>query len=204
MTDKPQNNPYAEIDRRNKRIGLMVLVVVVGMVGLSFAAVPMYRLFCQVTGFGGQAQMDLANKGLLRDRFVRVNFNTDVAPDLPWSFTPDQKEVRAQVGADTLVSYTVHNETAAPIIGTATYNVTPLKAGKYFHKTQCFCFGQQRLTAGQKTSFPVVFYIDPAFADDPNMQDVTTITLSYTFFKSESQALERALEAFYTDDQDTN
>ncbi len=195
------DHPYAEIDRRNKRIGLIVLVVVVGMVGLSFASVPLYRMFCQITGFGGQAQEGLAKTGELKDRFVKVNFNTDIDKDIDWQFKPDQKEVRIQVGADALVSFTAQNLSSQAITGTATYNVTPIKAGVYFHKTQCFCFGQQTLNAGQKTSFPVVFYIDPRFADDKNMQDVDTITLSYTFFKAETPALERALEAFYNDTQ---
>ncbi|MBU0859206.1 MAG: cytochrome c oxidase assembly protein, partial [Alphaproteobacteria bacterium] len=131
------------------------------------------------------------------DRPMTVKFNASTAPDLPWNFRAEQREVRMNVGKKTLVNFRAENYAGAPVTGTAVYNVTPPKAGKYFHKMECFCFGEQLLTPGQKMDMPVVFFVDPAIADDPNMDDVTTITLSYSFFRTESERLEQALEDFY-------
>ncbi len=189
----------SDLIRKNRRTGLIVLLAVVGMVGLSFASVPLYRLFCQVTGFGGTTQLaeNLPDKVL--ERTVTVKFNADTNRALPWDFTPEQREVTVNIGARALIAYAARNKVGQPTAGTALYNVTPPKVGKYFHKIQCFCFDEQILGPGQKISMPVMFYIDPAFAEDPGMDDVSVITLSYTFFPADSSALEQALEAFYNE-----
>jgi cytochrome c oxidase assembly protein subunit 11 len=197
MTDTPPT-PLADLAARNQRTGLVVMGVVLGMVLLSFASVPLYRLFCQVTGFGGPAAAATAtvNPGIIRDRVVEIRFNADVDQDLPWSFTPEDRRVDLQVGAEGLTAYRARNDGPRPITGTAVYNVLPPKAGKYFHKTQCFCFGEQQLNPGQDVHMPVIFYLDPAFADDPEMADIESITLSYTFYQAESDALTQALRAY--------
>ena len=191
-------SPDDDLIRRNQRTGLMVLLVVVGMVGMAFASVPLYRLFCQVTGLGGQAQKAAApSPSDVRDRTITVHFNTDIHPDLDWVFKADQPRAAVKVGQQALVSFTAHNEGRAATAGTAVFNVSPPKAGVYFHKTQCFCFDYQLIGPGQDAHFPVMFYVDPKIMDDPNLDDVTDITLSYSFFKAESAALEQAMEAFY-------
>ncbi len=190
----------SDLIRKNRRTGLIVLLAVAGMVGLSFASVPLYRLFCQVTGFGGTTQLaeeNLPDKVL--ERTVTVKFNADTNRALPWDFHPEQREVTVNIGARALIAYAARNKVGHPTAGTAIYNVTPPKVGQYFHKIQCFCFDEQLLGPGQKVSMPVMFYIDPAFAEDPGMDDVSVITLSYTFFPSDSSALEQALEAFYNE-----
>ena len=173
--------------------------VIGGMVGLSFAAVPLYRMFCAATGYGGTPQIGAARSATVSERTIHVRFNADTNPGLPWRFAPEQAEVTLQLGDEQVAFYAARNEAAEPVTGIALYNVTPDKVGKYFHKTACFCFNQQTLAPGQSMQFPVSFWVDPAIADDPNTADVTTITLSYTFFRSledaaHSGALARAGE----------
>lgn len=188
-----------ELVRKNARAGLIVLVVVIGMVGLSFAAVPLYSLFCQVTGFGGTTQVSESLPDTILDRTVTIQFNSDTGREMPWEFTPEERRIDVKLGQRGLTAYHARNPAGKPITGTAIYNVTPLKVGKYFHKIQCFCFDEQTLQPGEDVSMPVMFYVDPAMNDDPNMNDVKTITLSYTFFKTETKALEEALDAFYNE-----
>jgi cytochrome c oxidase assembly protein subunit 11 len=188
---------HQELTRKNARTGLAVLAAVFIMLGVSFAAVPMYRLFCQVTGFGGTTMVSEALPDKVLERRVTVKFNADTGRNMPWDFKPVQREITVQLGQRGLAAYTAHNRATKPIGGTAVYNVTPLKAGPYFNKIQCFCFDEQVLQPGQTADMPVLFFIDPAMNDDPNMDDVSTITLSYTFYESHSKALEDALEAFY-------
>lgn len=176
---------------------IIVLVVVAGMGALSFAAVPLYSLFCRVTGFGGTTQISTAAPDKVLERTITVKFNADTSPDLPWLFRPDVREIKVRIGQETLVAFHARNRSALPVAGTALYNVTPVKAGKYFHKTQCFCFDNQILAPGQDMRMPVVFYIDPAMDEDRSMEDVSAITLSYTFFPADSKALDAALEDFY-------
>lgn len=196
--------PPDDLIRKNQRLGLTVLVVVVAMVGMSFASVPLYNLFCRVTGLGGKSFQAAAPSGEILDREVTVRFNTDVSPGLDWTFKPDQPSVRLKIGQEALISFTASNTSSAPLAGTALYNVTPDAAGQYFHKTQCFCFDYQMIAPGQSAHFPVVFYIDPSIAQDPLLNDVKTITLSYTFFQADSKELESALEAFYKDGKSAN
>jgi cytochrome c oxidase assembly protein subunit 11 len=168
----------------NTAFGMVLAGVVVGMLGLSFAAVPLYRLFCAVTGYGGTPQIGLAAAPGAAPRSVIVRFNADTAPGLPWRFAPEQKQMRLPLGEQQVAFYAARNQTNVPVTGIAVYNVTPDKIGKYFHKTACFCFTEQTLGPDQEMQFPVSFWIDPALADDPNTADVRTITLSYTFFRS--------------------
>ncbi|MDJ0893626.1 MAG: cytochrome c oxidase assembly protein [Alphaproteobacteria bacterium] len=175
-------------ERRNTATGLVLVAVVAGMVGLAFAAVPLYRLFCQVTGYGGTTQRAETAPAQIGDRIITVRFNADVNSALPWDFVPVQREVEVRVGEETLVFYRAENRSSEPITGTAVFNVTPLKAGVYFSKIACFCFEEQRLAAGQAVDMPISFFVDPAIADDPNLDDVKTITLSYTFFPVREEA----------------
>lgn len=155
------------------------------MLGLSFASVPLYRMFCAVTGFGGTPQLGgaagVAAAGASR---IAVRFNANVDPRLPWRFVPAQPAVEMALGQEQVAFYTARNRSDRPVTGMAVYNVTPEKAGRYFHKTACFCFNQQTLAPGQAMQFPVSFHVDPAIATDPGTRDVHVITLSYTFYPS--------------------
>jgi cytochrome c oxidase assembly protein subunit 11 len=185
--------------RKNARTGLAVFAVIIGMTALSFASVPLYDLFCRVTGFNGTGQSSTSFPETVLDRTVTIKFNADTGRGLFWDFKPEIREIEVKLGQKGLTAFHTTNRADTPVTGTAIYNVTPLKAGKYFHKVQCFCFDEQTLEAKQSVSMPVMFYIDPAMNDDPDMADVQTITLSYTFYKAESNELEDALEAFYNE-----
>jgi cytochrome c oxidase assembly protein subunit 11 len=163
--------------------------LVVGMVGLSFASVPLYQLFCQVTGYGGTPKT--ASVGPVAgavDQVVRVRFDSNVNSGLPWRFRPEQREVTVNLGAERLIHYEAVNVSDRPVSGTATFSVTPYRAARYFTKIECFCFTEQRLEPGQTVSMPVIFYVDPAILEDRNARDVTVITLSYTFFPIDGPA----------------
>lgn len=180
---------------KNRRILLTMLGLAACMLGLAFASVPLYSLFCKATGFGGTPQMAegrAAPGAPAHARSFRVEFNADTNPALPWDFAPAQHAVQVTAGESQLVAYRATNRSDHAIVGTALYNVTPEKVAPYFVKTQCFCFEKQTLAAGQTMDFPVMFYIDPDIAEDRNLDDVTSITLSYTFYPDRSQALERA------------
>ncbi len=161
------------------------LVLSIGaMAGLSLAAVPLYRVFCEATGYAGTPQLrGAAGPGAI-DRSIVVRFNATTSPNLPWRFAPNETTVKVKLGEDRLASYVGQNRSQQVITGVATYNVTPEKVGRYFHKTACFCFDEQTLTPNQEMQFPLSFWVDPAIADDPDTRDVNTITLSYTFFRS--------------------
>ena len=170
--------------RRNTFLGAGLLAVILGMVGVSFAAVPLYRLFCQATGYAGTPETSgEAAPGAAAQR-ITVRFDANTNPGLPWRFYPDQASVTVPVGSEQIATYTARNEADRPVTGVATYNVTPEKVGRYFHKTACFCFNKQTLEAGQGMHFPLSFWVDPKIATDPDTRDVTAITLSYTFFHS--------------------
>jgi len=184
---------------KNKRLGLVVLAVVAGMIGMAYASVPLYNLFCRVTGFGGTTQVSETAPGPadVLGRTITVSFAASTARNMPWHFSPDDRAVTVPLGKKMLTSFRAENPTAEAVTGTALYNVTPERAGKYFHKIQCFCFGEQTLPPYESVSMPVVFYVDPEMDEDRNMDDVTHITLSYTFFRTESSDLDKALEGFY-------
>jgi cytochrome c oxidase assembly protein subunit 11 len=168
--------------RANRRLGVALIGVVAGMLGLAYASVPLYQLFCQVTGYGGTTQVAETAPAEVGERVFTIRFNADVDPQLPWAFQPVQREMTVKVGESGLALFRAQNRSAGATAGTATFNVTPLKAGQYFNKVQCFCFTQQHLAAGASIDMPVSFFVDPAIDDDPNLQEVKTITLSYTFF----------------------
>ncbi|MBW6400636.1 cytochrome c oxidase assembly protein [Roseomonas sp. HJA6] len=174
----------AAIKRRNKRVGFGIAGVAAGMVGLSFASVPLYTLFCQVTGYNGTVQTGQAAPGSSGGRSVTVRFDAQTDRSLPWRFQPEQRSMTLPVGEEGLAFYTAANEAGTPVTGIAVYNVTPEKVGRYFHKVACFCFDQQTLEPGQRVDMPVSFWVDPRIAEDPNTSDVTTITLSYTFYRT--------------------
>jgi cytochrome c oxidase assembly protein subunit 11 len=168
---------------------LALASVIVGMLGLTAAAVPLYRLFCQATGYGGTTQRAEAAPGQQSERTITVRFNADVAQDLPWTFAPVERAVQVRPGEQQLAFFRAHNGSGRPIVGTATFNVTPFKAGRYFDKIACFCFEDQTLRAGETVDMPVSFYVDPAILDDPETADVRAITLSYTFFELDRGAV---------------
>ncbi|URE36285.1 Tetratricopeptide repeat [Musa troglodytarum] len=182
-------------DRSSRSILLYLLGMVAAMVGASYAAVPLYRRFCQATGYGGTVQRREsveekiarhAQEGTKASRELVVQFNADVADGMPWKFTPTQREVRVKPGESALAFYTAENHSSTPITGVSTYNVTPMKAAVYFNKIQCFCFEEQRLLPGEQIDMPVFFYVDPEFEADPKMDGVNNLILSYTFFKGEA------------------
>ncbi len=181
--------------RRNARTGVVLTGIVAGMIGLSFASVPLYRLFCQVTGYGGTTQVAEAAPGAVAERVIKVRFNADIGPGLPWYFKPVQREIALRVGESGLATFRARNLSDIAVTGTSTFNVTPLKAGQYFNKVQCFCFTEQRLEAGQELDMAVSFFVDPEILSDRNLDEVTTITLSYTFFRAPSDVTTAALPA---------
>lgn len=161
-----------------------VLLLALAMLALGFASVPLYRMFCQATGFNGTVKADLNAKapGAVAGKLVDVRFDANVKPGMDWTFAPDDRVKRVAVGARELVFFTAVNNTDHVITGSAAFNVTPAQVGQYFTKIQCFCFTEQTLKPHERVRMPVVFFVDPAFARDPDTNDVTEITLSYTFY----------------------
>ena len=179
--------------RANRRVAVALAGVVVAMAGAAYAAVPLYDLFCRVTGFGGTTQVAAAAPETVGERVFTIRFNADVDPKLPWAFQPVERSMTVKVGESGLAFFRAENLASRQTAGTATFNVTPLKAGQYFNKVQCFCFTEQRLAAGDSIEMPVSFFVDPAIVDDPNLDEVKTITLSYTFFPDEQAMDEQQL-----------
>ncbi len=176
MQKKPESS--------NKNIAFAIVALFCSMLLLSFAAVPIYDIFCKATGFGGTTQRSKAYSKVVKGtRKILVQFDANVDSKLPWRFIPKHRSAEVITGENTLIFYESENLSDVDIIGTSVYNVTPLKAGKYFVKVHCFCFEEQLLKAGQKMLMPVTFFIDPEIENDPEMEDVHTITLSYSFFK---------------------
>ncbi len=155
------------------------------MTGLAFASVPLYRMFCQVTGFNGTTQRGLEAPGAA-GRAITVHFDANTNARLPWRFAPEQPSQSVAIGARTMAFFNATNRAAVPITGTATFNVTPEQAGKYFTKIECFCFTQQTLKPGESIRMPVIYYVDPKILEDPDARDIDTITLSYTFYPVDS------------------
>ena len=176
-------NRVARNSKRNWLTAMVAAGMVVGMVGAAYAAVPLYQMFCQVTGFGGTTQVAEKAPVGVGERVITVRFNADTARGMPWKFQPQQRAVSLKVGQQALALYEAANPTDRRIVGTSTFNVTPLKAGPYFSKIECFCFTEQALAPGQSVDMPVSFFVDPEISDDRNLDDVKTITLSYTFFE---------------------
>ncbi|WP_420140233.1 cytochrome c oxidase assembly protein [Sphingomonas sp.] len=171
------------IDRAKRRTGLLMLLLVAGMTALGFASVPLYRLFCQATGFNGTARRDLvAEAPGAVGTLIDVRFDGNVSPKLPWRFEPERRVMRVAVGARQMAFFTATNLSDKTVTGSAAFNVSPPQAGQYFTKIQCFCFTEQTLRPGERVRMPVVFYVDPGFAKNPDTRDISEITLSYTFF----------------------
>jgi len=179
----------AHIQRANLRTGLMALAFAAAMVGLGFASAPLYRLFCQVTGFGGTTQVaseaDASSAAAAATgQTISIRFDGSTAVDVPWTFKPVQSTDTVTIGQRDMAIYTARNDGRDTITGTATFNVEPAQAGLYFNKVQCFCFTEQTLAPGEEVQMPVVYYIDPAILEDEFMADVEQITLSYTFHQA--------------------
>jgi cytochrome c oxidase assembly protein subunit 11 len=173
--------------RRNGATVLLLASVVAGMVGLSFASVPLYRLFCAATGFGGTTQRVAAAPKQIAAGLVTVRFDAQTAPGLDWEFHPLKEEMAVHPGEQHEVFFRAANRSGAPMTGRAIYNVTPAKAGIYFDKLQCFCFENQTLAPGQSVNIGVVFFVDPDMLTDPSTHEVRSITLSYTMFRAPEQ-----------------
>jgi cytochrome c oxidase assembly protein subunit 11 len=171
--------------KRTTRTALLAVVGVCSMTGLGFASVPLYRMFCQVTGLNGTTQRGLEAPGASGGKVV-VAFDGNVSPKLPWAFKPEREQDTVQLGERDMAFFTATNRSARPVVGTATFNVTPAHAGKYFTKIECFCFTQQTLKPGETVRMPVIFFVDPKMADDPDARDIGKITLSYTFYPVDS------------------
>jgi cytochrome c oxidase assembly protein subunit 11 len=169
------------LGRKNRRLMVVLGTVAVGMVGLSYAAVPLYDLFCRVTGFAGTTQVAEEKSTAISQRAIKIRFDA-MAADIEWAFQPVQRQIRLQIGENAVAFYRATNQSDRPLTGTATFNVTPLKAGAYFNKVECFCFTEQTLAPGESVDMPVAFFVDPEIEADPNLNDVKTITLSYTFY----------------------
>jgi len=176
-------------DRSNRRVALICAAVFVGMVGMSYAAVPLYTLFCQVTGYGGTTQRVEQYSDTILDKTITVRFDANTS-GVPWEFKPKQREVTLKIGETTEIAYVARNLAATETSGTATYNVTPEMAGAYFNKVQCFCFTEQTLAPGQTYEMPVQFFVDPAIVDVPELKNLKTITLSYTFYPQHQEQVE--------------
>ena len=170
--------------RRKGATALLLVSVVAGMAGLSFASVPLYRLFCQATGVGGTTQRADSAPANASDVVVTIRFNAETAPDLGWEFHPLQDAVTVHPGEQRQIFYRAVNKTTQPVTAAATFNVTPAKSGIYFDKLQCFCFSEQHLEPGESADMGVVFFVDPDILTDPNTTELRTITLSYTIFRA--------------------
>lgn len=185
MSESPRRTP-AEAARHARVIALGCLCFTFAMIGASFAAVPLYRMFCQITGYGGTTQRAEMASAHVLDREINVRFDANASPGVPWSFQPNEREVTLKLGETRQVSYHVRNTSDRTVTAMATFNVTPELTGAYFNKIQCFCFNNQTLAPGESVDMPVIFFVDPAIADDVDVGDARTITLSYTFFPIET------------------
>ena len=182
----------ATLDTRKTRTAVIAVLLALGMLALGFAAVPLYRMFCQVTGFGGTTQIASESDAALAARFadsaaartISIRFDGNTAGDVPWSFHPEHPTDTVTIGQRDMAIYIAKNTSDERITGTATFNVEPEQAGAYFNKIQCFCFTEQVLEPGQEVRMPVLYYVDPKALDDPNMEGVEQITLSYTFHRA--------------------
>jgi len=185
--------------RKNLYVIAPCLVAIGIMLGLVAYSPTLYRLFCGATGLGGTTQRVNEDTAAIAKRTITVQFDSNVEPGMPWRFAPEQRAVKVHLGEQKLVYFSAENTSDAPIVGHATFNVTPLQTGIYFNKIQCFCFTEEKLDPHQKVDMPVVFFVDPAFGKDPELDDIDTITLAYTFFRSAKPANARDLSRFLPD-----
>lgn len=188
MSDQINMSDQTKATRKGDKKGLLALSLVglvAVMIGLSFASVPLYRMFCQVTGYGGTPQIADAAPAQTLDRTIKIRFDTNVDRALPWTFASETRTMDVRIGESALTFFHAHNETDEPVSGTAGFNVAPASAGKYFAKIECFCFKQQTLAAGQSVEMPVTFFVDPKIVEDETTKNIEEITLSYTFYRSD-------------------
>ena len=183
-TVQNQNNLKAQ----NKKVIFIITFVGMLMLSLSYAAVPLYDIFCRVTGFGGTTQIASSAPGSTGHPNINIRFESNITDSLNWDFYSKTKTVKIPMGEEKTIYYFAKNLSDEPIVGTATFNVTPAKAGQYFMKIDCFCFVEQLLNPGESMNMPVTFFIDPDLYKDENVQEVNEITLSYTFMKSMDQS----------------
>ena len=172
---------------KNARVAWTMVAIVGGMLALAYAAVPLYEIFCKATGFAGTPVVAQEGERPVLERTVTVRFDSNVDPNLPWRFQPLEREVKVKLGEEKLVFFRATNVSQRPIVGTATYNITPERTGRWFDKIQCFCFTEQLLKPGQSVEMPVTFFVDPEMAKDRRYDDIRTITLSYTFFEAKTE-----------------
>lgn len=175
----------ARLHRRQRRVGLVSAGVALGMLGLAFASVPLYRLFCQQTGYGGTTQRTTEASATVLDRKLTVHFDANAAPGLAWKFEAMQEKLDVRIGETTLAFFRVTDTSDKPATGTAVFNVLPEQVGIHFNKIQCFCFTEQVLQPGERVDMPVVFYVDPDLVKDRDAGEIRNITLSYTFYETE-------------------
>jgi len=171
--------------RRNRKLAVTCVGVFGFMIGAAYASVPLYDLFCRVTGFGGTTQVAEASSDVVIDRKITIRFDGNVNHDLPWKFAPEQRSVTLKMGETAQLAYVATNKGGTDTVGTSTFNVSPPTAGAYFNKLDCFCFTEQALASGETAEMPVVFFVDPEMDKDPELKSVKEITLSYTFFPVE-------------------
>jgi len=172
----------APIGTKNIRVAALAGATAAAMLGLAYASVPLYRLFCQATGFGGTTQIAAAAPEKTAERMIAVRFDANIAGSLAWNFHAEQFEMKVKLGEQAMAHYRATNTSSRQLTGSAIFNVTPVSAGAYFNKIQCFCFTEQTLKPGESADLPVVFFVDPAIADDPDASGIGAITLSYTFY----------------------
>lgn len=190
-----------ELNKKNQRMFFSVIGIVFAMVALSFITPQLYNLFCRVTGYGGTTQRvdvneaeNAADERPVLAQKITIRFDANISKKLPWRFAPTKRSIEVNIGEETVATYYAKNLSTEETTGTATFNVTPLKAGKYFSKMDCFCFSEQTLEAGEQADMPLSFFVDPSIVDDPVLEDVDTITLSYSFFPVESEDLDKDME----------
>jgi cytochrome c oxidase assembly protein subunit 11 len=183
---RPAAAPDPHLQSRHRRVALSVLGVVVGMIGMSYAAVPLYEAFCRATGFGGVPQIATTESATRGEKVMTIHFDANIASDLPWDFVPEQDSIRLRTGETATVFYKVRNRSSRTTVGLAAYNVAPERSGMFFNKIACFCFSEQTLGPGETMDMPVVFYIDPAVETDERMKTQDSITLSYTFYAAKT------------------
>jgi len=182
MTDGKTQTPKRD---RKGLVALSLAGLVACMVGLSFAAVPLYRMFCQATGYGGVPQVAKVAPDTVLDQTITIRFDASVDRALPWTFAPEKRVMEIRIGESALAFFKARNDTDKPVTGTAGFNVAPEIAGRYFTKIECFCFTQQTLAAGQSIDMPVTFFVDPKIVEDESTKNIPEITLSYTFYRSD-------------------
>ncbi|MFU0506460.1 cytochrome c oxidase assembly protein [Pseudaminobacter sp. NGMCC 1.201702] len=187
MGDMKQMNLDAKTQRSNKLIAAICLAFLSGMIGMAYAAVPLYAMFCQITGYGGTTQRVEQYSDRVLDKKITIRFDANTSGGLAWNFEPVQRDITIRIGETAQAHYAATNVSDKPTAGRATFNVTPAIAGAYFNKVECFCFTDTTLKPGETLDMPVIFYVDPDVVDVPELKNVETITLSYTFFPIDAE-----------------